>query len=111
MPRQAWTARRERQYDHITGDLEARRRPKELATQLAARTVNKERARSGEADTSSRSSTRDLSSVRRGGLRSPRGTAGRTKVQLNEEARRKGVEGRAQMSKAQLEHASAADSR
>jgi hypothetical protein len=81
-------------------------RPKELATQVAARTVNYELARSGQADTSSRSSTRDISSVRRGGLSSHRGTAGRTKVQLNEEAPTpEGVEGRSKMSTTYVEHA------
>ena len=105
MPQPAWSAKRERQYEHIKEGLEGRGRPEGLAEEIAARTVNKERARAGEARTSSRTSTRDISSGRRGGLRSHRGAGGRTKQQLYEEARRKGVEGRSKMSKAQLERA------
>ena len=105
MPQQAWSAKRERQYEHIKEGLEERGRPEGLAEEIAARTVNKERARAGEARTSSRTSTHDISSGRRGGLRSHRGAGGRTKQQLYEEARRKGVEGRSKMSKAQLERA------
>ena len=71
--------------------------------EIAARTVNKERARSGEARTSSRTSTQDISSGRRGGLRSHRGQTGRTRDQLYEEARKKGIEGRSKMNKTQLE--------
>jgi hypothetical protein len=105
MPQQAWSAKRERQYEHIKEGLEERGRPEGLAEEIAARTVNKERARAGEARTSSSSSTRDISSGRRGGLRSHRGPGGRTKQQLYEEARRKGIDGRSKMSKAQLERA------
>ena len=105
MPQPAWNAKRERQYEHIKEGLEERGRPEGLAEEIAARTVNKERARAGEARTSSRTSTRDISSGRRGGLRSHRGAGGRTKQQLYEEARRKGVAGRSKMSKAQLERA------
>jgi len=105
MPQPSWSAKRERQYEHIKEGLEDRGRPEELAEQIAARTVNKERARSGEARTWSPNSTRDISSGRRGGLRSHRGAGGRTKQQLYEEARRKGVDGRSKMSKAQLESA------
>jgi hypothetical protein len=105
MPQQAWSAKRERQYEHIKEGLEDQGRPEDLAKEIAARTVNKERARSGEARNSSRSSTHDISSGRRGGLRSHRGSGGRTKEQLYEEARRKGVEGRSKMSKSQLESA------
>jgi hypothetical protein len=105
MPQRAWNAKRERQYEHIKEGLEERGRPEGLAEEIAARTVNKERARAGEARTSSSSSTRDMSSGRRGGLRSHRGPGGRTKQQLYEEARRKGIDGRSKMSKAQLERA------
>ena len=105
MPQQAWNAKRERQYEHIKEGLEERGRPKRLAEEIAARTVNKERARSGEAKQASSASTQDVSSSRRGGLRSHRGSGGRTRDQLYEEARRKGVGGRSKMNKAQLERA------
>ena len=105
MPRRAWSAKRERQYDHIKqGNLE-RGVPEDLAEEIAARTVNKERARAGEAKRSSRTSTDDISSGRRGGLRSHTGPGGRTRDQLYEEARRRGIRGRSQMSKAELERA------
>jgi hypothetical protein len=105
MPQQAWSSKRERQYEHIKEGLEQRGRDEDTAEEIAARTVNKERARSGEADQKSRTSTDDISSGRRGGLRSHRGPGGRTKAQLYEEAKRKGVEGRSKMSKSQLEKA------
>src|ERR1700728_1137347 len=105
MPQQTWSAKRERQYEHIKDGLVDRGRSKDLAEEIAARTVNKERARSGESRTRSRTSTRDISSGRRGGLRSHRGAAGRTRDQLYEEARRRGVKGRSKMSKADLERA------
>jgi len=105
MPQQAWSKKRERQYDHIKEGLEERGRPEDVAEEIAARTVNKERARSGEAEQSSSTSTDDLSSSRRGGLRSHRGSGGRTRDQLYEEARRKNVKGRSSMTKAELERA------
>jgi hypothetical protein len=105
MPRQTWSAKRERQYEHIKSGLRARGRSEDLSEEIAARTVNKERARAGEARTSSRSSTQDISSGRRGGLRSHRGSGGRTKAQLYNEAKRKGVRGRSTMTKAQLARA------
>jgi plasmid stabilization system protein ParE len=105
MPQRAWSKKRERQYEHIKGGLEERGRSEDKAEEIAARTVNKERARSGEARRSSRTSTRDISSSRRGGLRSHRGPGGRTKAQLYEEARRKNVKGRSSMTKAELERA------
>jgi hypothetical protein len=105
MPQAQWTKKRERQYKHIRDELEERGDSEKLAEEIAARTVNKERARAGEAKQSSASSTRDISSGRRGGLRSHRGRGGRTKDQLYAEARRRGVAGRSKMSKAQLEHA------
>jgi plasmid stabilization system protein ParE len=106
MPQQAWSKKRERQYEHIKENLEDRGAPEEKAEEIAARTVNKERARTGEAKTSSRLSRTDISSGRRGGLRS--GTnrpKGRTKAQLYNEAKRMGIEGRSQMTKDELERA------
>ena len=105
MPQQAWSKKRERQYEHIKEGLEGRGRSEDQAEEIAARTVNKERARSGEAREASRTSTDDISSARRGGLRSHSGPGGRTKAQLYEEARRKNVKGRSSMSKADLERA------
>src|SRR6059058_1928890 len=105
MPQRAWNTKRERQYEHIKEGLEDRGRPEDEAEEIAARTVNKERARSGEARQASRTSVRDISSGRRGGLRSHRGPGGRTKEQLYNEAKRKGIEGRSKMNKKQLERA------
>jgi hypothetical protein len=105
MPQQAWSAKRERQYAHIKEGLEDQGRPERVAEEIAARTVNKERARAGESKQSSRTSTEDISSSRRGGLRSHSGPGGRTKDQLYAEAKRKGVKGRSSMNKAQLERA------
>lgn len=105
MPQQSWSKNRERQYQHIRDGLEERGRSKDVSEEIAARTVNKERARSGEAESASRTSTEDISSGRRGGLRSHRGPGGRTKQQLYEEARSKGVSGRSKLNKAQLERA------
>jgi hypothetical protein len=105
MPQRAWNAKRERQYEHIKQGLEERGRGEETAEEIAARTVNKERARSGEARESSPLSRRDISSGRRGGLRSHRGPGGRTKDQLYQEAKRRNVRGRSKMSKAELERA------
>jgi hypothetical protein len=105
MPQPAWSAKRERQYDHIREGLRDRGESEDLAEEVAARTVNKERARAGEAREHSRTSTADISSGRRGGLRSHRGAGGRTRDQLYEEARRRGIRGRSSMSKAELEQA------
>jgi hypothetical protein len=102
MPQQAWSKKRERQYEHIKAGLKKQGRSEDTAEEIAARTVNKERARSGEARQASTTSTQDISSGRRGGLRSHRGPGGRTKAQLYEEAKRKGVRGRSRMTKAQL---------
>ncbi|HYG72936.1 MAG TPA: plasmid stabilization protein [Actinomycetota bacterium] len=102
MPQKAWSAKRERQYEHIKESLEDRGTKDDKAEEIAARTVNKERARAGESKTASRTSVQDISSGRRGGLRSHRGAGGRTKEQLYEEARRKGIEGRSKMTKAEL---------
>ena len=98
--------KRARQYEHIKESLEEQGRSESTAEEIAARTVNKERARHGEAATSSRLSREDISSGRRGGLRSGRkGPRGRTKEQLYEEARRMNVRGRSRMTKAQLARA------
>jgi hypothetical protein len=105
MPRQYWTEKRERQYEHIKEGLRDRGENEDTAEEIAARTVNKERARSGEARSASRTSTDDLSSGRRGGLRSHRGPGGRTKAQLYNEAKHQGIEGRSKMTKAELERA------
>lgn len=105
MPPRAWSAKRERQYEHIRDELEERGRSDDVAEEIAARTVNKDRARAGEARRASRSSVQDLSPERRGGLRSHRGSGGRTRDQLYEEARRKNVRGRSRMTKAQLARA------
>ena len=105
MPQSAWNAKRERQYEHIKGGLKEHGRSEDEAEEIAARTVNKERARSGEARQRSRTSVRDISSGRRGGLRSHRGPGGRTREQLYAEAKRKGIEGRSKMNKKQLERA------
>ncbi|MGZ4438341.1 MAG: plasmid stabilization protein [Nocardioides sp.] len=105
MPQQAWSKKRERQYDHIKEGLEDRGRSESTAEEIAARTVNKERARSGESKQRSRSSTNDVSSGHRGGKRSHQGSGGRTKAQLYNEAKQKGIDGRSKMSKAELERA------
>jgi hypothetical protein len=105
MPRQGWSAKRERQYEHIKEGLVDRGDPTGEAEEIAARTVNKSRARSGESKSASRTSVDDISSSRRGGLRSHQGAGGRTRDQLYEEARRKRVKGRSTMTKAQLERA------
>ena len=105
MPQQAWNAKRERQYEHIKEGLRERGTKEKKAEEIAARTVNKERARSGEAKQKSRTSVKDISSGRRGGLRSHTGSGGRTYDQLYNEAKQKGLEGRSKMTKAQLERA------
>jgi hypothetical protein len=104
MPRGS-SAKRERQYEHIKESVKRRGEGTRRAEEIAARTVNKERARSGEARSASRTSTEDMSSSRRGGLRSHRGAGGPTKAQLYAEARRRGVNGRSSMNKAQLARA------
>lgn len=105
MPQQSWSKKRERQYEHIKEGLEERGRDEDTAEEIAARTVNKERARAGESDQASRTSLDDLSSGRRGGKRSHSGAGGRTRDQLYAEARSRGVKGRSKMSKAELERA------
>jgi plasmid stabilization system protein ParE len=106
MPQKAWSAKRERQYEHIKGGLKKQGASEDKAEEIAARTVNKERARKGEAKTSSRLSREDISSGRRGGLRSgTRQPKGRTRDQLYAEARKAGIDGRSKMAKAQLQRA------
>jgi plasmid stabilization system protein ParE len=105
MPRNAWSAKRERQYEHIKDGLEDRGKSEHVAEEIAARTVNKERAQHGEAKEASASSTHDMSPGRRGGLRSHKGEGGRTVAQLRNEASDRGVKGRSRMNKAQLEKA------
>lgn len=105
MPQRAWSAKRERQYEHIKDGLLDRGSSEDKAEEIAARTVNKERARAGEARTASRTSLDDISSSRRGGLRSHEGSGGRTYDQLRNEARERGIEGRSTMSKAELQRA------
>src|SRR5947207_1351661 len=105
VPQQAWNKKRERQYKHIKEGLRERGRSEDTAEEIAARTVNKERARAGEAKQRSRTSVKDISSGRRGGLRSHRGPGGRTRDQLYNEAREKNIPGRSKMNKAQLERA------
>ena len=105
MPQRAWSDKRERQYSHIKEGLLERGEKEDTAEEIAARTVNKERARVGEAKDASPTSTEDISSGRRGGLRSHRGSGGRTRDQLYSEARDKNIEGRSKMNKAELEEA------
>ena len=103
MPQQAWSSKRERQYEHIKDSAKEQGASTKRAKELAARTVNKERARTGEARTASRSSTQDISSGRRGGLRSgTRRSRGQTKEQLYNQAKRLNVKGRSRMNKQQL---------
>jgi hypothetical protein len=104
-PKARWAPKRKRQYEHIKGSALDRGESEDTAEEIAARTVNKERARHGESRQASRTSTDDISSGRRGGLRSHRGAGGRTYDQLYEEARRKGIRGRSSMTKAQLQRA------
>jgi hypothetical protein len=106
MPQKAWSAKRERQYEHIKEGEQKRGASTKRAKEIAARTVNKERARTGEARESSRLSRTDMSSGRRGGQRA--GTTrpkGRTKEQLCNEAKRMNIKGRSRMNKAQLQRA------
>jgi len=106
MPQKAWSNKRERQYEHIKDSEKKRGASTKRAKEIAARTVNKERAQSGEAKTSSRTSRRDMPSSRRGGQRSGTNRArGRTKEQLYNEAKRMNIQGRSKMNKAQLQRA------
>jgi hypothetical protein len=111
MPQQQWSAKRERQYEKIKRSQKQQGRSEGTAKRIASATVNKERARSGEARQKSKTSTRDISSGRRGGRRSGTGPKGRTKDQLYAEAQRRGIKGRSNMSKSQLQRALAAKGR
>ncbi|GAB3399573.1 plasmid stabilization protein [Flindersiella endophytica] len=105
MPQKQWSQKRERQYQHVKSNQRQQGRSEDRAEEIAARTVNKERARSGESRQRSRTSTKDLSSGQRGGKRSGSGPQGRTKEQLYADAKRKGIKGRSKMNKAQLARA------
>lgn len=105
MPQNNWSEKREHQYKHIEEGLEKRGHSKQIAEEIAARTVSKERARAGEARTSSKTSRKDISPGRRGGLRSHSGSQGRTKEQLYKEAQKKNIKGRSTMTKGELEKA------
>jgi plasmid stabilization system protein ParE len=105
MPRGQWSNKRERQYEHIKESAEDRGESEDRAEEIAARTVNKERARHGESKTSSKLSEQDVSSGHRGGKRSHSGARGRTKDQLYEEAKKADIHGRSSMTKSELEKA------
>lgn len=102
MPQGSWSKKRERQYDHIKAGLKKRGHNTDESEEIAARTVNKERARHGESKQASRTSTEDISSGRRGGLRSHQGEGGRTRDQLYAEAKNRNIRGRSTMTKAEL---------
>jgi hypothetical protein len=95
-------SKRARQYEHVKEGEKRQGRSEERAEEIAARTVNKERARSGESRTRSPSSTKDISSGRRGGQRSGSGGGGRTRDQLYNEAKKLNIQGRSRMNKRQL---------
>ena len=103
MPQSAWSPKRERQYEHIKEGLLERGNNEGTAEEIAARTVNKERAQHGETKEAARTSIEDIPAGRRGGLRSHTGSGGRTYDQLRNEARERGIKGRSRMTKAQLE--------
>jgi hypothetical protein len=106
MPQGQWSKKRERQYEHVKSSAKERGAGEDRAEEIAARTVNKNRARSGESRQASKTSTRDMSPQERGGKRSGRpGPRGRTKEQLYAEAKRRGVKGRSSMTKQQLKNA------
>jgi hypothetical protein len=107
MPQRAWSDKRERQYEHVKESEKKQGRSTKRAKEIAARTVNKQRARTGEARESSRTSRQDMSSGRRGGLRGSgrRPERGRTKEQLYNEAKKMNIEGRSKMNKQQLQRA------
>ena len=105
MPQQTWNRKQERQYEHVKSSQKQEGRSEGKAKEIAARTVNKQRARAGESRQRSSASVDDMSAPQRGGKRSGRGPGGRTKQQLYDEAKRRGVKGRSTMSKAQLERA------
>jgi hypothetical protein len=105
MPSTQWSEKRKRQYQHIKDSVLARGQSEPLAEEIAARTVNKERAQHGESVEASASSVNDMPAGRRGGQRSHQGAAGRTVAQLHNEASQRGIKGRSGMNKAKLEQA------
>jgi len=105
MPQQAWSNKREREYEHIKESAKDRGESTKRAKEIAARTVNKDRAQAGESKEASRSSTQDIPASRRGGLRSHKGSGGPTRDQLYNEAKKRNVKGRSKMNKKQLERA------
>lgn len=106
MPRAAWSDKRERQYEHIKSSIEKRGGSRaKRADEIAARTVNKERAQHGEAKQASKATLNSTPAPRRGGLRSHRGAAGRTYAQLYKDAQARSIPGRSTMNKAQLQRA------
>lgn len=112
MPQPGWSKKRERQYEHIKDSEVQRGVNEDLAEEIAARTVNKNRAQAGESAQASPESVHDISPQQRGGQRSGRpGPRGRTKQQLYGEARRRGIRGRSTMTKQELQDALAARSK
>lgn len=105
MPQQAWNRKQERQYEHVKSSQKQEGRSEDRAEEIAARTVNKQRARAGQSKQRSRASVDDMSAPQRGGKRSGSGPGGRTRQQLYEDAKRRGIKGRSRMSKAELEKA------
>lgn len=107
MPQQSWTEKEERQYDHIKSQAMERGSSEDRAEEIAARTVNKNRAQRGESQQQSKTATQDIPPQRRGGLRSGSGSGpgGRTKQQLYADAQRADIKGRSKMTKAELERA------
>jgi hypothetical protein len=107
MPQQTWSKKRERQYEHIKSSQQERGAGEDRAEEIAARTVNKNRAQSGESKQASKSSTDDMSPQKRGGKRSGnrQGPGGPTKEQLYNEAKKRNIDGRSKMTKKQLENA------
>jgi hypothetical protein len=105
MPQQAWSKKRERQYEHVKESAQDRGAGEKRAAEIAARTVNKSRAQAGESQQASPTSVNDMSPQRRGGKRSHSGAQGRTKEQLYQDAKRKKIKGRSSMTKAELQKA------
>jgi hypothetical protein len=102
---QSWSNKRERQYEHIKEGAKKKGTSTKRAKEIAARTVNKNRAQSGESKSASRSSTKDMSPQKRGGQRSGKGPGGPTKEQLYNEAKKKNIKGRSSMTKKELQNA------
>lgn len=105
MPQQAWSDKRERQYEHIKSGAKEHGASEGRAKEIAARTVNKNRAQSGESRQASKTSTNDVSPQHRGGKRSHSGSGGPTKAQLYNEAKQRNIKGRSTMDKKQLQRA------